>query len=598
MDEDWFAFEAEARQAYVISVMGLDADEWWPSLTLYGPEGMPIYAGEVNYNEEKAIGFWEIWMEWVAPSNGKYFIQVMSSSLLENEVAYWVAAIRRPGPSRDGLADMNGDARIDGEDLMLLGIVNWQQETDQDLSRTRRLVDFDGNGLVDSPDLIELARLYHSNLLPREMAIRAMILWDFPQAQSLVEEALRTDPTDPELNLYMAAVRLVNLIEAPSAELSDLLTGFQASIGLFPEPIWQFPDPLPFDSPNVDDVFTFIRGGIQSEINLALTNLENARDHPGIQLKVSLGEEQSVEIDIADVYLMMAGLQFLLYRINFESAYDWNTDIDAAMSAPNLTIESFLHSEADFGRLRPASSVYLTEARQALEDGLENLEQGVLQIGDELDYQGDDLLMIDEVNAQETLKWAANVRKALNNPPFQLAIEIDQATEFVDINLSRLFSNPVSRLDYPTFVRNQPAWGTFPNPDFSGLLPGMTQQRLAFLAGAEVPPAGSVSGLWEGTAYITDPPNTDYDVDVMLALSQEGEVVSGTMYYGGGYIQSDIENGKFVGGVLTFDAMSTIPQPSHFSLTLVGNHLVGEETNSEFPQGFRAKYDLEYKGLE
>ncbi|GAH49102.1 unnamed protein product, partial [marine sediment metagenome] len=280
-------------------------------------------------------------------------------------VSYLVAVVKKAKPSRQGLADLSGDGRVNFEDFMLFSILNWNRYTDEDLSRLSCLVDFDADGRIGVPDLLELARLNHYRLTQKEMVIRAIILRDFPLVQSLLDESLRSNPNDPELNLYMAVARIINLVESPAADIPNLLVGFGAVVDLFPQPILEFPDPLPFDSPDVDDVFDVLKGDVLTEVNAALANLDKAKADPNLQLMVSLDESGTLELDIADVYLTIAGLQSLLYRINYDLAYDWNTDIDAfqaGLTAESITVESFLNQEENFGNLRATSSFYLLEA--------------------------------------------------------------------------------------------------------------------------------------------------------------------------------------------------------------------------------------------
>jgi len=208
-------------------------------------------------------------------------------------------------------------------------------------------------------------------------------------------------------------------------------------------------------------------------------------------------DEDSVELDLTEVYTTLTGLKatqaviwhFCAYNLNLE-AYTKETARDAL--SPGST----------FAKLHPEGKDRMSQAHQAWLDALDNLEAGIDFLEKEVDDQRDDLIRIDpydDITQDDLDEIKENLPKARNilnsSDTFTANWDDDSSTADMELEISlyALFNNPVEDfktlfLPYTvslfrdddlviTWEANSFEEWILPNPTINGLFPGMTDRK-------------------------------------------------------------------------------------------------------------------------
>ena len=229
-----------------------------------------------------------------------------------------------------------------------------------------------------------------------------------------------------------------------------------------------------------------------------------------------------IEIDYGDVWMMRAALFMLQTNLNIFDAYDMD-DMNIHKLAVTyydlISINYILNLYTNLAGLRPDAADSLSDAKQALIDGLNAYFDGYDFILSEIDDQDDDFITFNSPDSQEAA--------SIINPKLQELLDNLEGTEpvftitnddFGDdfngdtylkmvIDFTEFFDNPKDiRALLPQFDEDgTPLRSTAPDPTLGGVLPEMTEAILN----------GHIFGLGSQLyyAYITwDSPNASVEL--------------------------------------------------------------------------------------
>jgi len=326
-------------------------------------------------------------------------------------------------------------------------------------------------------------------------------------ANPIFEAAIAADALDEEANFFYAATRILafclNQDNGPSfdslATLGDLLGAF----GMIPNDTVNIYDSFPYNDipkvngyydppqtiPNGDDIRAFFAGPFVSLLNSVIGNLDKISNQFGTTLFAWETGEDDIEVDYGDILIFKSTLYTLKAFALILSAYNLDvpdTAIHSLIELENADLlqiqRDLLDKYQDLLRLQGDGSVSLTNAKQALLEGIKFYHDAINYITNESDYQGNDLLYFesneDIDDANQVLTTLTELKNSLNDN--RSGVFINSDTYRIDLNY--LFGNiGKSQLDtravLPQFNQNNEiVQDTFPpiddsSPILNGLFP-------------------------------------------------------------------------------------------------------------------------------
>ncbi len=248
---------------------------------------------------------------------------------------------------------------------------------------------------------------------------------------------------------------------------------------------------LPSNSPTGSDIQEFFRNIILPEINGAIAENLVAIDSlfsfvVSIEEMAGLGisDDTPIEIDFGDVKLLEALLSGLKATILTTLAYNIDMDIDQANNlGDNLEIQQdIIDANPSLLRLNADGAALLAQAKAAIIDGINAYLAGSAFIRAETDDQNNDFITIEV----EDLLNEASIRADLEEIKNSLSGGSPTVTiGNTLVNIGQLFDFPfdlrgyIPPIEFSPERENYIVPGTFPDPTFNGILPGMTQEELA-----------------------------------------------------------------------------------------------------------------------
>jgi len=329
---------------------------------------------------------------------------------------------------------------------------------------------------------------------------------DIVGADDLFQAELAADPTNQEALFFRSITRLLRIVEENQdgpdpTTFTDSLKEILDQFGFAPEgrSIFDFSArPLPSDSPTGGDVQEFLLNVILPEIIGAIEeNLSAIAPSFAVVLTpqelaaIGIFDEGPLEIDFGDVKLFEAALGGLKAGLLISLAYDLDLDIDQLTSLQETLMvqQDIINANPSFLTLTGNGANLLAQAKAAISEGIDDYLVASEFIRSETDDQSDDFITIQPSDLQQE----ADLRGTLSQIQASLSgvTTITIKNQQVDLDLSRFFDTPFDLRDVLPPIAFDPQRkpsnfiepGTFPDPTFNGVLPGLTQERLTDLLG-------------------------------------------------------------------------------------------------------------------
>jgi|GEM_PF-3813670 hypothetical protein len=135
---------------------------------------------------------------------------------------------------------------------------------------------------------------------------RAMeLIYNNRTGEALVEyqTLLNANPDDPELNLHIAILRLIDILESPDERFIKLLDAFGAKIDLFPSTVIIMD--ASSSTENISEIQSYVVDTVLPKVDESLKNLEKIQQQNEIRILLPLsivpGAQERVEIDWIEV---------------------------------------------------------------------------------------------------------------------------------------------------------------------------------------------------------------------------------------------------------------------------------------------------------
>ena len=309
-------------------------------------------------------------------------------------------------------------------------------------------------------------------------------------------------------HLGMAVTGLVRSLDQPDPNITAILDGLGVTYG----GLFVIDDPnrtsgprtcedLPADVPGLDEIQQTLHGGVIPLIDTAIGHL-NMIDDPEYRRYVADPNDDSiVEIDMADINLLEAGLHMLHSVVDIVGAYnlwdpnmDYCDDIDDPFldanhnGIPNA-INDYMDEHPELLYLLPDGGAgHMLSALEHMQSAVDLFLEGLDFLEMETDGQFDDLISLDnlEVNRDDldrVREVTDIVKESLDpdTPPGVFYLDWDDTFKCtpLEVDLSALFLYPPEPDLLPVFdINNHADLDTFPDPTFYGILPGMGIARL------------------------------------------------------------------------------------------------------------------------
>ncbi len=262
------------------------------------------------------------------------------------------------------------------------------------------------------------------------------------------------------------------------------------------------------DPPQIHEIQDLIDDVLLPKVDYALERLKKVTSDPGYSFIITPKmqgdlEEDALELDLTEIYLIITGLDLLKSLCSMAIAYDFDFP-----SYDSAGLAQVIPQDSDFLSLRSGGGSKLASAKIAFLDACDDLENAIDFLRDETDPQNNDIIKIDpdgvaDEDLDSILAYIPRVRNTL------LASEnvtadfngdgIDQTVAF---SAKAFFDNPISNLKrdllpgYTTKVEKDSSgwwwdkeyfwvaviiWDAnsfdqwfFPNPTVNGILPEIT----------------------------------------------------------------------------------------------------------------------------
>lgn len=427
---------------------------------------------------------------------------------------------------------------------------------------------------------------------------------DFSNAERLYMEAVAADPTNPTANFGAAFTRILGVFsdtvikntmnrwEDFNPDGSSMLKfGIPAGTGDMTVPTTAVSRNLvkiilaaQSDPPTITEMQTMIKERLLPRVEYAIARLAVVEQHQNFELRIS-GKMQGqpsasdVYLDLTEVYVMDAALhgmkatieQFLIFRFDLQG-YDTKS-IVAALQPANT---SFFVLASD-GAARAQS------VKSSLVSSVGKIRSGVNFLKAETDDQNDDIIKrgtggIALSDLDTVLVYLDKIENALTGT---FSIELKDADSdgndyTIQVSLNNFFSNlpqNPKQAWFPAYTIDTTAHGsilwrwqaqdyasfTFPDPTFSGLFPGMTNETLKRILHIDEAFAWRVDVGLHDTLW---PPSAQ---TVKLTVNGKEYLPKNSSYYGSYEFYIPDNNGQPVQSIIVVSNSVNIP------LTFSGN---------------------------
>ncbi|MDP8206040.1 MAG: hypothetical protein P9L92_05195 [Candidatus Electryonea clarkiae] len=247
-------------------------------------------------------------------------------------------------------------------------------------------------------------------------------------------EAAGNSPGNPLLNFHLNRVP-ISLGEP--AKIADGMTSFRT---------------ISESDPTVSEIQDIIETKLLPRFNTAIDLLDKVTEHNDFIFTVTpemQGDynEDKVELDLAEVYAALAGINLTKAQLCNFISYDFDF-----ISYDGAGLVEAFRQDSDFMGLRSNGTTNMSNARQAWDDGVTALRDGIEFLENETDNQSDDLIRIDQEDGilQKDLdSLKSNIPKALAaiNSSTELTSDWDDDSETPDvaleISLANFFNSPI-----------------------------------------------------------------------------------------------------------------------------------------------------------
>jgi len=316
-------------------------------------------------------------------------------------------------------------------------------------------------------------------------------------------DAVTTNPSDPQARLLRALARLASLPFQPTVDALADAFGLSDD-GRFPPdaglllPTGQ----LAPGSPAPSAAQAVVTSDVLPALDAALADLAAI----GTPFTIALTADEMasfgvtslavVEVDESDAELLAAVLQAARFALLVGVSYDLDFDVDDAVLRFSDTLDiqaEIMATHPALLGLRAGAAAQMAAAKLALCAAVDSYDLGILAIAAEADAQGDDLVALgDPQLAAQVSQELARLRAALDAPQRVLAGPVEWKAEFravlndalgtafdasgATLDLRAPFDAPASlRPLAPTFgfdpLRHPPSVITgYPDPTFAGAL--------------------------------------------------------------------------------------------------------------------------------
>jgi len=396
---------------------------------------------------------------------------------------------------------------------------------------------------------------------------------DFTKAEQLYTEAVTADPSNATANFGAAFAKVLNV--NGDAQVKDMMNRWKAWDPGFQSPLLKFGIPkgtadmnLPItslgknlvkifkvattDPPTITEMQAVIRDRILPRIDYAIARLAIVEQHPEFELKIT-GKMQGspgqkdLYLDLTEVYVMDAALQgikasieqFLVFKFTL-SAYTTKAAV-AAIKQDN----------PDFFVLASDGAAHAQNIKTSLVNAVGKIRSGINFLKNETDNQDDDIIKrgsggVAVKDLDTVLTYLTKVESALNGT---YSIDLKDADSdnndyTIQVSLSNFFGNlpqNPKQAWFPTYTVDTTSGGdiqwhwfatdyasfTFPDPTFSGLFPGMSNETLKRLMyideefawnlsvnvtddNGALPSNASLKIVVNGKTYASKPDNSGY----------------------------------------------------------------------------------------
>lgn len=321
-----------------------------------------------------------------------------------------------------------------------------------------------------------------------------------PRADLLFAEALTADPFDAAAAFFRAITRLLVVAndrrdDGPGLDsVGEALTALglnvrrRSLVQRLRARDWPPRLVAPRPAPRVGDLVALLRERVRPALLLSIDDL--ARVPPGMVILFRMPAVLGVlpgdrEADATDVLLLRALFAAGVFAIDVLEDLDLETDL-ARLTDPTRPIRSvqeFLAAHPSFGALRSRPE---KRTVQAFAEALSALTQGYASLIAETDPQQNDLFVLRRsFTPDRRERWRANLVDLWRSfvEPVATTIRLDGGAGALAVDLRSPFTAGVldPRAQAPRFAHDLPLAGTLPDPQFGGLLPGMTEDRAADL---------------------------------------------------------------------------------------------------------------------
>ncbi|WP_157452580.1 hypothetical protein [Chloroherpeton thalassium] len=253
--------------------------------------------------------------------------------------------------------------------------------------------------------------------------------------------------------------------------------------------------------PQLEDAQEILEDVVLPVLTSAISRLDEVDDDASFKFMITpkmQGDENedSVEIDLTEIYAMEAVLNMLKSSVLMTVAYDISMDGYDSTGVSNALTQS----TTSFMALRTNGKTYMSAAKTALLSAADKMDAAIAFLEAEQDDQSNDIIKIggdDGVSESEMEKVTdatQEIRDAFSSP-----IEVkndfngDGSTQTLKINLAAIFDNPIENFkellpEYSLKIETEngylsttitwtatdfSSW-TIPNPTFNGLFPELT----------------------------------------------------------------------------------------------------------------------------
>lgn len=347
---------------------------------------------------------------------------------------------------------------------------------------------------------------------------------DFTKTEQLYAEAVTADPTNPTANFGAAFAKVLNI--NGDAQVKDMIKrwenwepGSQSSILNFGIPKGTSSMQLPIatlgknlvkifkvattDPPTITEMQNLIRDRILPRIDYAIARLAIVEQHPEFELKIT-GKMQGspgqkdLFLDLTEVYIMDAALQGI--KASIEQFLVFKFTLTAYTTKAVVT--AIKQDNTDFFVLATDGAAHAQSVKSSMIAAVGKIRSGVNFLKAETDNQDDDIIKrgssgVAVKDLDTVLTYLTKVESALNGTySFDLKdADSDNNDYTIQVNLSSFFGNlpPYPKQAwFPKYTVDTTSGGdilwhwtegdyasfTFPDPTFSGLFPGMSNETL------------------------------------------------------------------------------------------------------------------------